>query len=832
MIFGQRSRARAAAAARAAEPPAEPDIDSVQPVARTVAETVPPGMVIAGAWAWRVLLILGVLGVVAWLVIQLEYVVIPLFLAIVLAALLVPISNWMQRHHVPKWLAVAISEIGVIVAVAALVYLVTTQIIGQYDSLRAQTLTRYADLRGFLTDGPLQLSEQQLNDAYAQAVDAVQRDAGALLSGALSVTSSLGHVLTGVLLVLFSTLFILIDGAGMWRWVVRLFPRLARPAVDGAGKAGWSTLQNFVKVQVLVALIDAVGIAGGAAIIGVPLAIPIGVLVFLGSFIPIVGAVVTGTLAVFVALVYNGLTQALIMIAIVLLVQQVEGHVLQPLIMGSVVKVHPLAVVLSVAAGGMVGGIAGTFFAVPLVATLNSMVKHVASGAWRGQPEAAAAPHAELPHLRAVGDELDPSQLGEDAAALAGELPRGSAPTLARIEAARAVVSRVAEVTPMESSRFLAEILGSPVHLKCENLQRTGSYKIRGAYNRISRLTDEEKARGVVAASAGNHAQGVAFAARELGIRATIFMPVGVALPKLQATRQYGAEVILRGHTVAEPLLAAAEFAAQTGAVLIPPFDHEDVITGQATLGLEILDQTPDVETVVVPIGGGGLISGVATALKLRAAEEGRTIRVVGVQARNAAAYPPSLAAGRATEIEITPTIADGIAVAKPGLLNFDIIRESVDEVVTVEDDDTARALLLLLERAKLVVEPAGAVGVAAILAGLVTDAGRTVVILSGGNIDPLMMERVISRGLAASDRYVKLRIMLPDRPGQLARTSQIISEANANVVEVLHTRHGRGLQISEVELEVSVETRGPEHTGEVVQRLRDAGYDPRLQRD
>ncbi|CCE76158.1 threonine ammonia-lyase [Clavibacter nebraskensis] len=446
--------------------------------------------------------------------------------------------------------------------------------------------------------------------------------------------------------------------------------------------------------------------------------------------------------------------------------------------------------------------------------------------------EAPAAPHADLPHLRAVGDELDPSQLGEDATALAQELPRGSAPTLARIEAAREVVSRVAEVTPMESSRFLAEILGSPVHLKCENLQRTGSYKIRGAYNRISRLTDEEKARGVVAASAGNHAQGVAFAARELGIRATIFMPVGVALPKLQATRQYGAEVILRGHTVAEPLLAAAEFAAQTGAVLIPPFDHEDVITGQATLGLEILDQTPDVETVVVPIGGGGLISGVATALKLRAAEEGRAIRVIGVQARNAAAYPPSLAAGRATEIEITPTIADGIAVAKPGLLNFNIIRESVDEVVTVEDDDTARALLLLLERAKLVVEPAGAVGVAALLAGLVKDAGRTVVILSGGNIDPLMMERVISRGLAASDRYVKLRLMLPDRPGQLARTSQIISEANANVVEVLHTRHGRGLQISEVELEVSVETRGPEHTGEVVQRLRDAGYDPRLQRD
>jgi predicted PurR-regulated permease PerM len=359
MIFGQRSRARAAAAVPAAERRAEPDIDTVPPVAETVARAVPTGMVIAGAWAWRLLLVLGVLGVLGWLVIQLEYVVIPLLLAIVLSALLVPISNWMQRHHVPKWLAVAISEIGVIVAVGALVYLVTTQIIGQYDSLRA----------------------------YTQGVDAVQRDAGVILSGALSVTSSLGHVLTGVLLVLFATLFILIDGAGMWRWVVRLFPRLARPAVDGAGRAGWTTLQNFVKVQVLVALIDAVGIAGGAAIIGVPLAIPIGVLVFLGSFIPIVGAVVTGTLAVFVALVYNGLTQALIMVAIVLLVQQVEGHVLQPLIMGSIVKIHPLAVVLSVAAGGMVGGIAGTFFAVPLVATVNSMVKHVASGAWRGNPE-------------------------------------------------------------------------------------------------------------------------------------------------------------------------------------------------------------------------------------------------------------------------------------------------------------------------------------------------------------------------------------------------------------------------------------------------------------
>ncbi|TFD90405.1 threonine ammonia-lyase [Cryobacterium serini] len=403
------------------------------------------------------------------------------------------------------------------------------------------------------------------------------------------------------------------------------------------------------------------------------------------------------------------------------------------------------------------------------------------------------------------------------------------APTLAEFEAARAVVARVADVTPMESSRYLADVLGAPVYLKCENLQRTGSYKIRGAYNRLSKLTDEEKARGVVAASAGNHAQGVAFAARELGIKATIFMPVGVALPKLSATRDYGAEVILRGTTVTEPLLAAAEYARETGAILIPPFDHADVVTGQGTLGLEILDQVPDLETVIVPIGGGGLISGVASALKQRAARDGRRIRVIGVQAENAAAYPPSLEAGEATMISILPTIADGIAVAMPGLLNFEIVRDAVDEIVTVSEDDTARALLVLLERAKLVVEPAGAVAVAAILAGKVTPTGPTVAILSGGNIDPLLMQRVISHGLAASGRYLTLRIMLPDRPGQLARISELLAEATANVIEVLHTRHGAGLRISEVELDVSVETRGPEHRQHVVDTLRAAGYDPQI---
>lgn len=402
-------------------------------------------------------------------------------------------------------------------------------------------------------------------------------------------------------------------------------------------------------------------------------------------------------------------------------------------------------------------------------------------------------------------------------------------PTLADFRAARERVAAVVDVTPMEKSRYLRELLGQDVYLKAESLQRTGSYKIRGAYNRLSQLTEEERAHGVVAASAGNHAQGVALAARELGIAATIFMPLGVALPKLQATRNYGAEVVLHGHVVDETLRAAAEFAERTGAILIPPFDHPDVVAGQGTLAFEILEQVPDVENIIVPIGGGGLISGIASAFAQLAPEIGRRVRIIGVQAENAAAYPPSLAAGEPIAITTSPTIADGILVGRPGALNFEIIRETVDEIVTVADDDTARALVMLLERAKLVVEPAGAVGVAAAITGAIAVDGPTVVLISGGNIDPMVMERVISRGLTASERYLRLRIPLPDRPGQLARTAELVAEANANVVEVLHTRHGGGLQISEVELELHIETRGPEHAELVLAKLRDAGYRPRV---
>jgi threonine dehydratase len=399
--------------------------------------------------------------------------------------------------------------------------------------------------------------------------------------------------------------------------------------------------------------------------------------------------------------------------------------------------------------------------------------------------------------------------------------------TLAEIEDAAASLTGLIGHTPVDQSMYLSEMLGAPVYLKLENLQRTGSFKVRGALHRLSRLTAQERSRGVVAASAGNHAQGVALAAQRLGIPATIFMPLGVPVPKLLATRGYGAQVVLEGATVETPLRLAAEFAERTGAVFIHPYDHHDVIVGQGTLGLELWDEVPELDTIVMGIGGGGLIAGVASAVKARAAAEGRTVRVIGVQAENSAPYPLSLHEGHPVEIVTTPTIADGIAVARPGDRPFAIIRDLVDDVVTVSEDDIARALLVLLERAKQVVEPAGAVGVAAILSGKLHATGNTAAILSGGNIDPLLLQRIVAHGLAASGRYMSLRIPLPDRPGQLARVAELLAQAGANVIEVLHTRHGQGLQLSEVILQLSVETRGEEHREHVIDTLRAAGYQP-----
>lgn len=392
---------------------------------------------------------------------------------------------------------------------------------------------------------------------------------------------------------------------------------------------------------------------------------------------------------------------------------------------------------------------------------------------------------------------------------------------LADVLAARDLLADVARVTPVEGSRPLSERVGGPVFLKCENLQRTGSFKIRGAYVRIARLADDERARGVVAASAGNHAQGVALAASLLGTTSTVFMPEGAPLPKVAATRAYGAEVRFAGTTVDESLRAASEYAQETGKVVIHPFDHPDVVAGQGTVGLEILEQAPDVRTIVTSVGGGGLVSGVAAAVKALRPD----VRVVGVQAAGAAAYPPSLASGHPVALDSMATIADGIAVGCPGELTYRMVRTLVDDVVTVSEEALSQSLLLCLERAKLVVEPAGAAAVAALMEEPRGFEPPVVAVLSGGNIDPVLMLRLLRHGMAAAGRYLSFRLRIPDRPGELARLLGELAASGANVLDVEHMRTGPKLHLDEVEVALQLETRGPDHCEEVLTRLRNAGY-------
>lgn len=393
--------------------------------------------------------------------------------------------------------------------------------------------------------------------------------------------------------------------------------------------------------------------------------------------------------------------------------------------------------------------------------------------------------------------------------------------TLSDIEAARELLLGVAVRTPMETSRWLSALTGAPVALKCENLQRTGSFKIRGAYVRLSRLTPDERAAGVVAASAGNHAQGVALAASMLGIESTVFMPQGAPIPKENATRGYGAQVrFVPGH-LEDALQSAREFSESTGAVLIHPFDHPDVVAGQGTLGLEVLEQAPHVSTVLVPTGGGGLLAGVAIAIKALRPD----VRVVGVQAESAAAYPASLAAGRPVPLDTMSTMADGIAVGLPGAVPFAAVQEHCDEVLTVSEESLSRALLALLERAKVVVEPAGAAAVAAMLDDPTHCDTATVAVLSGGNIDPLLLGKVIRHGLAAAGRYLYLRVLISDRPGGLAGLLAEVSGSGANVLEVAHERISPSLRVDEVEVRLQLETRGAAHAADVVAGLRASGY-------
>ncbi len=392
------------------------------------------------------------------------------------------------------------------------------------------------------------------------------------------------------------------------------------------------------------------------------------------------------------------------------------------------------------------------------------------------------------------------------------------------IGAARRLLKGVASDTPVEDSRALSRLVGGPVYLKCENLQRTGSFKIRGAYVRMSRLNADERRRGVVAASAGNHAQGVALAARMLGVSAVVYMPVDAALPKVEATRNYGAEVRLWGSTVDEALREAGSVAARTGRVLIHPFDHPDVVAGQGTIGLEILDRVPDVRTILVPLGGGGLLAGIACAVHGRS--DG--VRVIGVQAEGAAAYPPSLAAGHPMPLARMSTMADGIAVGTPGAVPFALIRDHVAEVRTVSEEQISRGLLAVAERSKLVVEPAAAVGVAAILAEPTAFEPPVVVVLSGGNVDTLLLLGVLRHGLSAAGRYLFLRVRIPDRPGALATLLSHLAAAGSNVVSLAHVRTGVQLLVGEVEIEAELETKGPDHCAAVLDRLHQAGFDVR----
>lgn len=357
---------------------------------------VAPGMRIAAAWSWRVLVVAAAVALVGLVVAQLRLVAIPFFVAVLLSALLVPFSTWLQRKGWPKWLAVAVNELALIAVVAGLITIVVIQVRSGLPALQEQTLAKYEDLKAFLLNSELHLTEADINGYFEGLVTSISEDTSALVEQALDLASLGGHILTGTLLALFTTLFILIDGRGIWNWIVKVFPVRARPAITGAGEAGWLTLSVFVRVQIFVAAIDAVGIGLGAFILGLfyggfPLVIPIAIAVFLASFIPFVGAIVSGGVAVFVALVFLGPVPALIMLGVVILVQQLEGHVLQPLLIGAAVKVHPVAVVLAVATGGFVAGIPGALFAVPLVAVLNVMIGYIARGEWRTNPHPSVA---------------------------------------------------------------------------------------------------------------------------------------------------------------------------------------------------------------------------------------------------------------------------------------------------------------------------------------------------------------------------------------------------------------------------------------------------------
>lgn len=394
------------------------------------------------------------------------------------------------------------------------------------------------------------------------------------------------------------------------------------------------------------------------------------------------------------------------------------------------------------------------------------------------------------------------------------------------VEEAMERVEGVAEKTPLRHSRTVSKATDADVHLKYENLQRTGSFKIRGAYNKMSSLSDEERDAGVIAASAGNHAQGIALAALETGVDATIVMPKDAAISKVEATSEYGGEnveVILKGVDYEEAYEHALEMQEDEDRVFIHPFDDAHVQAGQGTVGLEILDELPEVDTVIVAVGGGGLAAGVATAVKARSPET----RVIGVQAEGASSVKQSLERGEIYERDSVSTISDGIATRRIAESTFEVIREKVDDVVVVDDDETANAMLRLLEREKTVVEGAGAVPVAAALERDLDLEGETVVpLLCGGNIDSNVLSQVINSGLINAGRYLKFETVLHDKPGALVHIASLISEHDANIYAIHHHRMAKDVALNASEVEFEVETRSREHANRLVRALENAGYD------
>lgn len=377
-------------------------------------------------------------------------------------------------------------------------------------------------------------------------------------------------------------------------------------------------------------------------------------------------------------------------------------------------------------------------------------------------------------------------------------------------------------LTPCLRSRTFSDLSGASVWLKYENLQRTGSYKIRGALNRILTLPEDARARGVIAASAGNHAQGVAVAASIAGVSATILMPRQAPLAKVSATKGYGARVILHGDVFDEAHAEALRIAAEEGLTYVHPFDDPMIMAGQGTVALEILDAAPEVDTLVVPIGGGGLIAGVSVAAKsLKPA-----LRVIGVQAAGANSTALAFHGAYTAPLEAPMTIADGLLTRAPGVLTLPIIRQYVDDVVTVSDESIAETVVLLMERAKTVAEPAGAVALAAILSGAIPTAGTSCcAVISGGNVDPNMMDRLLQFGLGAAGRHLRLHTELTDRPGALVGLSTVIADAGANIFEVVHHRIGSSHSVNVVDLSLTLEVRDRTHGEEVIKALRANGY-------